>query len=128
MNTHGCQKCSGTGLRQDRNEVMPCGIQCDGPREFLACAEHACYWCDGSGVCEANNSECSECELTDFTADGVAITPGLVVWTNDYVQAVVKAAQKYRNPSESQWWDMETLDGKRSAMMDGSRMSVRKPF
>jgi hypothetical protein len=64
----------------------------------------------------------------DKTADGVEIQPGLVVWTNDYVQARVVGPQTYRNPNERQWYDMETLDGKHSAMMDGPRMSVRKPF
>jgi hypothetical protein len=63
----------------------------------------------------------------DFTADGVLIKPGLIVWNNDLRVSVVKDRQKYQNPAESVWYDMVDANGEYMSMMNGSRMTTRHP-
>jgi hypothetical protein len=64
----------------------------------------------------------------DKTIDGYAVVPGLQVWDYDLNRARVVGPQKYRNPHEAQWYEMETIDGsRRSKMMDGGRMWVHHP-
>lgn len=61
------------------------------------------------------------------TLDGVEVKPGLRVWDYNLRRAVVVGLQPYQNPAEGDWYDMATVDGERSSMMNPSRMWVRHP-
>jgi hypothetical protein len=62
----------------------------------------------------------------DRTANGVPITPGLRVWTNDLELGTVLGPISHPNPYEAVWYDVDTGRG-RPVMQDGSRMSTRHP-
>ena len=64
----------------------------------------------------------------DFTLDGVRIVEGLRVWDYNLNRAVVGKPLPHGNPAERTWYDMKTVEGQRSSMMDGSRMWVKHPF
>lgn len=53
------------------------------------------------------------------TTDGVPITAGLWVWTNE-----LKSRKVVKGPDSEGWYDLVDADGNRSPIMDGSRMAV----
>lgn len=59
----------------------------------------------------------------DHTADGVQITLGLRVWTNDLDRATVVAPPRYGDG----WWEVLTDGRERPDILDGSRMGTRHP-
>jgi hypothetical protein len=62
----------------------------------------------------------------DRTADGVPVTVGLRVWTNDLDRGTVIGPANHPNPYESVWYDVDTGRG-RPVLQDGSRMATRHP-
>lgn len=62
------------------------------------------------------------------TADGVPITDGLVVWTNDLRPAVVALSESdHDRPHWDGWFQVLELDG-HPHLCNGERMAVRHPF
>jgi hypothetical protein len=67
------------------------------------------------------------------TSDGVEITAGLRVFTNDWVWGTVSARQFERGGMTDPggqyfdgWYDVE-LDTGRTALLNGERMTTREP-
>jgi hypothetical protein len=68
------------------------------------------------------------------TIDGHKITDGLRVWDYDLRPSVVDVkGTKWADPKSEfhkywdGWFEMRTIDGKRSSTMNGERMWVRHP-
>lgn len=57
------------------------------------------------------------------TANGVEIVEGLRVWDNNLRRVVVGKADRY----DIGWYDMLTVEGGRSSMMNGDRMTTVHP-
>jgi len=62
--------------------------------------------------------------ITEYTIDGHKVTKGMRVWDYDLNRAIVGEEKPY-SPG---WFEMTTPEGKRSSMMNGSRMWVRHPM
>lgn len=62
-----------------------------------------------------------------FTADGVLITDGLRVWTNDLKPGAVILASAWKESNGVVWFHIRMDDGEKG-MADGERMATVHPF
>lgn len=75
---------------------------------------------------DPDNRPIAERMAEDRTANGVPVTVGLRVWTNDLERGTVVGPAPYPNPYESVWYDVLTERGR--VMQDGQRMTTRHPM